>query len=400
MSDQQVLMPAPPPLADVTPPTRRGRGLWWVSALVWAVILAIIVGIIVLSWKPRKSTEGGILFNARDKHGWFLSMIFSPQTWEQKVVVMLFAIVLFVAVMGLILWLVDRPRVPNGVVIAGFLGPVVIALASGLLWSSIKTIIQSFQKFDGSGNSIGGAGFSNYTRIFTKANQDMLINTVLWIFLVPILATGLGLVYATLVDRTRFESVAKALVFLPTAISMVAASVIWRYVYFQPSPKGRPEIGLLNAGVKVLGMEPQNWITKFPSGTFALIVVMIWIQAGFAMTVLSAAIKAVPDDIVEAARIDGATGMRLFWTITVPTIRPTLVVVLTTVAIASLKTFDIVNVLGGNLPANNIVANGFYNASSVHQPGWAGAFAVLIFIVVTPVIIFNVRQMRKADSIR
>jgi alpha-glucoside transport system permease protein len=228
----------------------------------------------------------------------------------------------------------------------------------------------------------------------------MLINTVLWIFQVPILATAFGLVYATLVDRTRGEALAKALIFLPTAISMVAASVIWKFVYLAPAPTGKEQVGLLNALVDVVGMSPQNWITKYPTGTFALIVVMIWIQAGFAMTVLSAAIKAVPDDIIEAARIDGASGMRLFWSVTIPSIRPTLVVVLTTVAIASLKTFDIVNVMGGNLPDNNIVANAFYNAMAVQQPGWAGAFAVLIFIVVTPVIIFNVRQMRKSEAIR
>lgn len=148
------------------------------------------------------------------------------------------------------------------------------------------------------------------------------------------------------------------------------------------------------------GGQPSDWTLSFPSGTIALIVVMIWIQAGFAMTVLSAAIKAVPDDIVEAAKIDGATGMRLFRSITIPTIRPTLVVVITTVAIASLKTFDIVNVMGGNLPANNILANAFYNQLVVQQNGFAGALAVLIFIIVSPIIVFNVRQMRKSEEIR
>lgn len=127
---------------------------------------------------------------------------------------------------------------------------------------------------------------------------------------------------------------------------------------------------------------------------------MVWIQTGFAMTVLSAALKAVPDDIIEAARIDGATGPRLFFSVMLPSIRPTVVVVLTTVAIASLKTFDIVNVMGGNLPKNNILANAFYNALVVRQNGLAGAFAVVIFIIVTPVIIFNVRQMKKAEENR
>lgn len=374
------------------------------SWVVW-IVVAVGVGLIVfLTLSKPEGSNGkgpGFFFDTQNQsHGWFVDMIFYPTSWIQKIVVMLLAIVIFVAVMGLILWLVDRPKVPNGVLVAGFLGPVVIAVGGGLVWTAISTIVNSFRGVDGAGNPTSWIGFANYTSIFTAANSKMLVNTVLWIFLVPILACLIGLVYAVLVDRTRFESAAKALVFLPTAISMVAASVIWKYVYFQPSQPGQGQVGLLNAVVTMFGGDAKNWMTLYPQATFAMIIVMIWIQAGFAMTVLSAAIKAVPDDIVEAARIDGATGMRLFWSITIPTIRPTLVVVLTTVAIASLKTFDIVNVMGGNLPNNNILANAFYNQMAVNQPGKAGAFAVLIFIIVTPVIIFNVRQMRKADSIR
>jgi alpha-glucoside transport system permease protein len=374
----------------------EGRG--WISYLVWFLIGVVIIALIVMTLQSKSGA--GLLYDNQKKHNWLVTAIFAPTTIGQKLIVMVIAILLFVVVMGLILWAIDRPRVPKGVLLAGFLGPVVIALSVGLLWTGIRTIIASFQGASPAGDSAGWVGFDNYARIFTKANEHMLVNTVLWIFLVPILATAFGLVYATLVDRTRGEALAKALIFLPTAISMVAASVIWRFVYFAPAPKGQPQVGLLNALVDLVGMSPQNWITKYPTGTFALIVVMIWIQAGFAMTILSAAIKAVPDDIVEAAKIDGATGMRLFVSVTLPTIRPTLVVVLTTVAIASLKTFDIVNVMGGNLPSNNILANAFYNQLAVQQPGRAGAFAVLIFIVVIPVIVFNVRQMRKADEIR
>ena len=374
------------------------------SWVVWIVVAAGIGLIIYLSVRSPQGKDGkgpGILFDSVSQdHSWLSKMLFSPSTVGQKIFVMFLAIVVFVVVMGLILWLVDRPKVPNGVLVAGFIGPVVIALGGGLLWTGITTIINSFRGASGSGDPAGWVGFANYANVFSGPNTKMLINTVVWIIVVPILACLIGLVYATLVDRTRFEAAAKALVFLPTAISMVAASVIWKYVYFQPTNSGHGQVGLLNAAVQAVGGKPQNWIVLYPQGTIAMIIVMIWIQAGFAMTVLSAAIKAVPDDIVEAARIDGATGMRLFWSITVPTIRPTLVVVLTTVAIASLKTFDIVNVMGGNLPNNNIVANAFYNQMAVGQPGKAGAFAVIIFIIVTPVILFNVRQMRKADSIR
>ncbi len=380
---------------SVSTPPQRSRS--WISAVVWIVIAALVGGVIYLSLSPGGSP---LLYNSSGSHSWFVDMIFQPATVAQKLVVMVLAIAAFLAVMAFILWVVDRTSVPKGVLIAGFIGPVVLALASGLLWSAIKTIIQSFQKFDQFGTEIGWAGWANYGHVFTSANTHMLINTVVWIFVVPIFATTFGLVYAVLVDRTRFEAAAKALIFLPMAISMVAASVIWKYVYFQPAPEGQPEIGLLNAIVRAIGITPVNWTAEYPIGTFALIVVMIWIQTGLAMTLLSASIKAIPDEIIEAARIDGASGWRLFRSITVPSIRPTIVVVITTIAIASLKTFDIVNVMGNNLTDNNILANAFYNWMSVQQPGWAGAAAVLIFVVVIPVIVFNVRQMRKSEAVR
>ena len=370
----------------------------WITPVVWAVIVAAIAGIIYTGLSSNNGSK--ILYDSQKQHNWVVEAIFNPTSVGQKIFVMVFAIVLFLAVMGLILWAIDRPRVPNGVLVAGFLGPIIIALTGGLLFAAFKTIFESFRKFDQFGTDTGWNGFSNYSHFFNAANRDMLINTVLWVFVVPIAATAFGLVYATLVDRTRFEAAAKALIFLPTAISMVAASVIWKYVYYSPAPEGGKQIGLLNAIVTAFGGTPSDWTLSFPAGTIALIVVMIWIQAGFAMTVLSAAIKAVPDDIVEAARIDGATGMRLFRSITIPTIRPTLVVVITTVAIASLKTFDIVNVMGGNLPANNIIANNFYNNLVVQQNGLAGALAVLIFVIVSPIIVFNVIQMKKSEANR
>ena len=332
---------------------------------------------------------------------WLHDLLLNPTTPFQKITVMILAVLLFVVVVGVVLWLVDRPKVPNWLVVVGFLGPVVALLGIGLLYPAVRTIFDSFRSFNGQGVDIGSAGFGNYTYYFTGANNiKMLTNTVLWIFLVPIIATAFGLIYAALVDRTRFEAIAKGLIFLPLAMSLVAASVIWRYVYYTPAAPGKPQVGLLNGLITAVGLDPQNWTIGYPKATFALIAVMIWIQAGFAMTLLSAAIKAVPDDIIEAAQIDGATGNRLFWSVIVPTIRPTLVVVISTVAIASLKTFDIVNVMGGNLPANDIVANAFRSAQATLQNGRAGALAVLIFLIVTPVIIYNVRQMRKSEAIR
>lgn len=372
------------------------------TPLVWFVVAAII-GAVVWSGVSSSSSGGkGYLYNTGQQftHGWVARTLFSPTTAIQKVIVMVVVIVLFVAVMGLILWLVDHRRVPNGTVVAGFLGPTVIALAGGLLYPAISTIIASFHKYNGTAASTGWAGFANYTHFFNKANAPIFYNTIAWIFLVPLFAAAFGLVYAVLVDRTRFEAAAKALIFLPTAISMVAAAVMWKYIYYQPTTQGNGQVGVLNALVSPFGGTAQNWLIKWPVSSLAMIVVMVWIQAGFAMTVLSAAIKAVPDDIVEAARIDGATGMRLFRSITIPTIRPTLVVVITTIAIGSLKTFDLVNILGNGITKNDILASAFYSLNASSQPGLAGAVAVMIFILVSPVIVFNVRQMKKADANR
>ncbi len=389
---QTLTRPSAPP-----PPVKAQSSNSWITWLIGTLLGVVIIALIYVGWKAR---TGKILFNSNKTHGWFLNMLFDPTTPVQKIIVMILAIALFVGVMGLILYLVDRDNVPNGTLVLGFLGPMIVGVTIGLVWPALKTIFQSFRKFDQFGRDLGWNGLKNFTYILKIGDGALVVNTILWVFLVPIFATAFGLVYAVLVDRTRFESAAKALIFLPTAISLVAASIIWKYVYYAPADTGQPQVGLLNAIVTLFGGSPSNWTLKFPQATFAMIVVSIWVQAGFAMTTLSAAIKAVPDDIIEAARIDGASGMRMFRSITVPTIRPTLVVVLTTVAIGALKTFDIVNVMGGNLPKNDILANSFYRQITVSQPGYAGAAAVLIFIIVLPVIFFNVSQLKKSQAIR
>ena len=390
--------PKPIPAHD-----RPAKVMGWLTPAVWFVVAAII-GVVIFSGASGSTDSGGkgFFYNTGQQftHGWLVSMIFQPTSVAQKIVVMILVVVLFIVVMGVILWLVDHTRVPNGTVVAGFLGPVVIALAGGLLYPAVSTIIASFRKVNAAGDPAGFNGFANYTHFFNSANLPIFYNTIAWIIFVPLFATAFGLVYAMLVDRTRFEAAAKALIFLPTAISMVAAAVMWRYVYYQPTSQGNGQVGLGNAIFSAFGGTPQNWLIKWPVSTGAMIVVMIWIQAGLAMTLLSAAIKAVPDDIVEAAQIDGATGMRLFRSITIPTIRPTLVVVITTIAIGSLKTFDLVNVLGNGITKNDILASAFYSNNASQQPGLAGALAVMIFILVSPVIVFNVRQMKKADANR
>jgi alpha-glucoside transport system permease protein len=327
---------------------------------------------------------------------WFLQ----ASTTGHKLALMVFAILLFVAVMGVILFAVDRPkRIPAWVVAAGFVGPTLLLLAVGLVYPALSTVRGSLYNRDGS----AFVGLDNYATVFSENNfQRVLLNTFLWVVLVPLLTTGLGLVYAYLVDRTRFEKLAKALVFLPLAISMVGAGVIWKFVYeYRPDQPGVRQIGLLNQLMALVGIEPQQFLLNWPSNTFYLIVVMIWIQAGFAMTVLSAAIKAIPDDVVEAARLDGVGGVQMFRYVTVPSIRPALVVVLTTVAITTLKVFDVVRTMTGGQFGTSVVANEFYTqAFRQSNFGLGATLAVLLFVLVIPIIAYNVRQLRLSEEIR
>jgi len=341
-----------------------------------------------------------------------------PESIPEKFLGMFLAIVLFIAIMSLILWIIDRPKVPNWLVVVGFLGPVTIAMAIGLFYPALITAYRSFQVSEtalgpdgkpiinpttGQKSSELTFSLSNYTKIFTDPGfQKVLINTVWWVILVPVVATTIGLIYAVLVDRTRGEKLAKALVFLPMAISMVGASIIWKFMY-EYRDATRPQIGLLNQILVWVGIDPYQFIITEPWNTFFLITVMIWINAGFAMTVLSAAIKSVPDDIVEAAQIDGATGFKLFRKVTVPTIRPAVVVVLTTIAMGSLKAFDIVRTMTGGNFGTSVVANEFYTQSfrqGEQGVGIGAALAVILFIIIVPVIVYNVRQMRLSEEMR
>jgi alpha-glucoside transport system permease protein len=306
------------------------------------------------------------------------------------------AVALFLGVMAVVLFAANRARGRKADRIASvvFLAPAVLLLAVGLIYPAVRTLLESFR--DSRGTKF--VGFDNYANIFTEPELlTVLRNTFIWVVLVPIVATGIGLVYAVLVDRARVEALAKSLIFLPMAISFVGASIIWKFVY-DYRPEERNQIGLLNQILVWLGLPPQQFIIESPLNTLFLIVVLIWIQCGFAMTVLSAAIKAIPNDIVEAARLDGLYGVKMFRYITVPSIRPALIVVLTTVAIATLKVFDIVRTMTGGQFSTSVVALEFYNQSFRYfNVGLGSALAVLLFILVVPIVVYNVRQLRKGQ---
>ncbi len=315
----------------------------------------------------------------------------------EKILQMFEALGLFALFIAVLLFVVSRVRgrASERAYAVGFVGPAMLMLAVGLIYPAILTVIGSFKNAKGT----TWVGFQNYVTLFSEPEyQRVLFNTFVWTLLVPIAATAIGLLYAVLVDRTRTESFSKALVFLPMAISMVGASIIWKFVY-DYRPTGRNQIGLANQILKWMGFDTYQFLITAPWNTIFLIVVMIWIQAGFAMTVLSASIKAIPDDIIEAAKLDGVSGGQMFRYITIPSIRPGIIVVVTTIAIGTLKVFDVVRTMTGGQFKTSVVANEFYNQSFRYDnDGLGAALAVLLFVLVIPIVAYNITQLRKAAN--
>jgi alpha-glucoside transport system permease protein len=269
-----------------------------------------------------------------------------------------------------------------------FVGPAVALLAFYLVFPAINTIRSSI--------SDDGGFVENYQ--FALTDPDMLIafrNNVIWL----VLGTGgsviLGLIIAQLVDRVKREALAKTFVFLPLAISMVGAAVVWRFVYLW-RPPGQEQIGILNAGLDVVGVEPVAFFQTIPLNTLALIVIMVWLQTGFAMVILSAAIKGVPTEILEAARIDGANELQTFRRVIIPSIRGSIITVTTTIFVAILKVFDIVFVTTGGKFETEVIANRmFAEMFKFRNFGRASSLAVILLLIVTPVMVINVRNLRR-----
>lgn len=279
--------------------------------------------------------------------------------------------------------------------LVGFLAPALLLLVVGLVYPSIQTIITSFQS--NRGNWIG---FDNFVWIFSQpANLVVIRNTVIWVLIVPAFSTAIGLAYAVFIDKSRGEKFFKILVFMPMAISFVGASIIWRFVYAY-RPEGESQIGILNGIVTLFGGDPVNWLQQVPLNSFLLMVVLIWVQTGFAMVVLSAAIKGVPVEQIEAAQLDGTNAWQRFVNVTIPAIRPSIIVVLTTISIASLKVFDIVRTMGLAYPDTGVIANEMVTLLQKFEAGRSSAFAVVLFLLVLPIVIYNARQIQKAREIR
>ncbi|RUS47969.1 carbohydrate ABC transporter permease [Cohnella sp. AR92] len=273
-----------------------------------------------------------------------------------------------------------------------FVGPAFGLLTWLLLIPTIRTFIMSLQD----ATSSKFVWFSNYAAVFTnRLLLTALRNNLLWVLFGATACIVLGLLIAVLADRSSFERLAKAIVFMPMAISFVAAGVIWKFIYYyQP---GDEQVGLLNAIVVKFGGEPQAWTSMTqPWNNLFLILILIWMQTGFAMVIFSAALKAVPEDLLEAARVDGAGEIRIFFKIIVPFISATILSVTTTIIVFTLKIFDVVMVMTGGQYDTEVVATQFYRQFFMYRNfGYGSTLAIVLLIAVIPVIWFNLRQLRK-----
>ena len=308
-------------------------------------------------------------------------------------------ILLIAVILGGVLFLVDyRSRQGAGYLfqLIIFTAPAAILLLTGLIYPTVATLYQSF--FDKTSKNF--VGLENYVWVFTNPEGFWsVINTIIWVLIAPVFATVIGLAYAALVDRSRGEKFLKVLVFMPYAISFVGAGIIWKFVY---DFRQGEQIGLLNAIVTGLGGQPVSWLDAQPLiNTLLLLVVFIWSQTAFAMVILSSAIKAVPAEQLEAASLDGTTAWQSFINVTVPGIRSSLIVVLTTIAIAALKVYDIVAVMTGGRANTTVLGFEMVNQQQRFQSyGHSAALAVVLFLFVLPLIIYNARQIKKQREIR
>ncbi len=323
-------------------------------------------------------------------------------TASDKLIQMAGVIILFLAVLAALLllaWAADKwvQRTRTFLALIVFGGPAAVLLVVGLIWPALRTVYMSF--FDRTTTEF--VGLANYDFMFTNsAALTSFRNTFIWVLLAPIVSTLIGLIYAVVVDKSKMEKIAKTLLFMPMAISFVGAGIIWKFVY-EYRGGNNVQIGVLNAALTSMGFEPVRFLQDSPWNTVFLIFVMIWIQAGFAMVILSAAIKAVPDDIIEAATLDGVNGWQMFRQITIPSIRPSLVVVLTTISIATLKIFDITRTMTGARFDTQVLANQMYDYSfDFADNGVGSAMAVAIFVLVIPLVAYNIRQMAQNRAVR
>jgi len=278
-----------------------------------------------------------------------------------------------------------------------YLAPSLLFLGFFLVYPTLHTLYLSF--FDERSENF--VGLQNY--IWALTSEDMLIafrNNLLWLVLFTGLTLSLGLILAVILDRVRYEAVAKSIIFMPMAISFVGAGVIWKFVYAY-RPANAAQIGLLNAILRLMNLNPIGWLVNRATNNFAIIAVGVWIWTGFCMVVLSAAYKGIPKELVEAARVDGASEWQVFWHITLPMIKPTIAVVATTLVINVLKVFDLVYVMTNGDLGTEVIANRMYK-EMFHflNFGRASSIAVILLLAIIPVMLFNIRRFQEQEAMR
>jgi len=320
-----------------------------------------------------------------------------------KVLIVVVAVLWGVGGIGLLYWVgnwvVERmpKRIGARILPFVFVGPGVAIL----IWYLALPVARTFWSSLKDAKSAGFVGLDNFAFVFTDASMlTTFRNNLLWMVVGTLFSVALGLLVAVLADRSRFERTAKALIFLPMAISFVGAGVIWNFMY-EIRDVSEPQIGLLNAiWVGLLGNEPQAWTAlNQPWNNLFLIFIVIWLQSGFAMVLFSAAIKGVPTDQLEASRVDGATEVQTFFRIVMPAIWGTVVTVATTIVIFTLKIFDVVWVMTGGQFGTDVIATQFFRQFFVaNQNGRGSAIAVVLLLAVVPVMIYNLRQFSKRET--
>jgi alpha-glucoside transport system permease protein len=279
----------------------------------------------------------------------------------------------------------------NGLALSLFLAPAIILAMTGLGIPAIQTFIESFKNADSS----KWVGLANYTRAVNDPDIRLAFyNTFAWVAICPIVVTSLGLTLATMLNKMKHEAFAKALIFMPMAISFVGGSLIWNMMYQYEEPN-MPQRGLVGQIMLWLHLPPQHLLLWYPWNNLFLMVVYVWGFTGFCMVILSAAIKNIPTDIEEAAQLDGATGITLFRTITVPMVKTTIIVVLTTAMVGTLKLFDVIHTMTGGNFKTDVLSNRMVDENFVYlNYGRGASLAVLIFLGVLPITYYNIRSVR------
>jgi alpha-glucoside transport system permease protein len=292
-----------------------------------------------------------------------------------------------------------------------FVGPAMAILAWYLAIPVLRTFWISLFDRDGPAEGLtiiqlisseGFVGLSNYMAVFTeRVMLEAFRNNIMWIIFGSTFSVIFGLLIAVLADRSRYEKLAKSLIFLPMAISFVGASIIWNFIY-EFRPVDQIQIGLLNAVLVALGGEPKawaQWVDIAPWNNLFLIVIVIWLQTGFSMVLFSAALKGIPEELLEAGRMDGANEFRIFFGIMIPYIRGTIITVWTTIVIFTLKIFDVVWVMTGGQFGTHVIATQFYRQSFTNRnSGFGSAIAIVLLIAVIPVMIYNLRQFKEQEA--